>query len=86
METPSPYGHMDSSFTVEYGDGGIHAVPGQELARFQLGSTVVLVFESCDEDFEFLVKAGDRVQVGQALVRSRKNSKQNTIEHSHSKS
>jgi len=40
---------------------------GQEMARFELGSTVVLVFETNKASFEFAVQPGDRVQMGQAL-------------------
>jgi phosphatidylserine decarboxylase len=43
---------------------------GEEIARFELGSTVVLVFES--NDFQFNVEPGQKVQLGQALGRSRK--------------
>jgi phosphatidylserine decarboxylase len=71
MDTPAPYGTGGTSFEVDY-ENGISALPGQELARFQLGSTVVLVFESSDEDFEFLVKPGNRVKMGQALVRTKR--------------
>eukprot|EP01119_Soliformovum_irregulare_P002303 TRINITY_DN12589_c0_g1_i1.p1 TRINITY_DN12589_c0_g1~~TRINITY_DN12589_c0_g1_i1.p1 ORF type:complete len:364 (-),score=30.37 TRINITY_DN12589_c0_g1_i1:40-1131(-) len=38
---------------------------GEELGKFNLGSTVVLIFE-CPE-FEFSVKAGDRVLMGQFI-------------------
>jgi len=38
---------------------------GEEIGLFNLGSTVVLVFES--EDFEFKVKVGDKIKVGQLV-------------------
>lgn len=45
---------------------GYKARKGQELGGFRLGSTVVLVFEAPSE-FDFSVKAGDRVRFGQPL-------------------
>jgi phosphatidylserine decarboxylase len=41
-------------------------VPAQEMGGFKLGSTVVLVFEAPD-DFEFGVRPGQKVKVGQKL-------------------
>ena len=40
--------------------------PGQEMGGFCLGSTIVLVFEA-PPSFEFGVKAGQKVRVGQKL-------------------
>ena len=39
---------------------------GQEMGGFNLGSTVVLVFEA-PKNFQFQVKKGDAVRVGQSL-------------------
>jgi phosphatidylserine decarboxylase len=39
---------------------------GQEIARFELGSTVVLVFEA--EDCEFLIQPGQKVKLGQQIA------------------
>lgn len=39
---------------------------GEELGRFRMGSTVILVFERA---LDFAVRAGDEVKMGQALVR-----------------
>ncbi|KAK2464864.1 hypothetical protein APHAL10511_002940 [Amanita phalloides] len=41
-------------------------VPAQEMGGFKLGSTVVLVFEAPD-DFEFAVRAGQKVKVGEII-------------------
>lgn len=44
---------------------------GQEIGSFKLGSTIVLIFEvPRDHGFEFLVKPGEKVRMGQALGRA----------------
>lgn len=47
--------------------GGIPLVKGNEMGGFQLGSTVVLVFEAPRDDFQFKIKEGDIVRMGQPL-------------------
>lgn len=46
--------------------GGYPLLKGQQMGGFNLGSTVVLVFEA-PKNFEFQVKRGEKVKVGQPL-------------------
>jgi phosphatidylserine decarboxylase len=46
--------------------GGYPLLKGEEMGGFNLGSTVVLVFEA-PKSFKFLVHPGDIVKVGQAM-------------------
>lgn len=46
--------------------GGVALEKGREMGGFQLGSTVVLVFEA-PETFQFMVEPGSTVKMGQAL-------------------
>jgi len=50
---------------------GIPITKGQEIGKFNLGSTVVLVFEA-SPDFEFTVQPGEAVRYGQCIGLSKK--------------
>ena len=65
------YGGVGSfAYVKRYADGTEHPrVPlqkGMELGRFNMGSTVVLIFEA-PKEFEFTVMPGEHVKLGQAL-------------------
>ncbi|KAL6847678.1 hypothetical protein ACP4OV_022466 [Aristida adscensionis] len=58
---------------------GVMVKKGEEIAGFNMGSTVVLVFEApvskaredrtISSDFDFCIRAGDKVRVGEAIGR-----------------
>uniref|UniRef100_A0A0E0K7I6 phosphatidylserine decarboxylase n=1 Tax=Oryza punctata TaxID=4537 RepID=A0A0E0K7I6_ORYPU len=60
---------------------GVMVKKGEEIAGFKMGSTVVMVFEAPvvskarwredGSDFDFCIKAGDRIRVGEAIGRWR---------------
>jgi phosphatidylserine decarboxylase len=47
-------------------ENGISLIKGQELGRFNLGSTVVMVFEA-PADFKFTANPGDKLRLGQPI-------------------
>ena len=47
-------------------DGGVALEKGEALGEFNLGSTIVLLFEA-PEDFSFSLQPGQRIRVGEAL-------------------
>ena len=59
------YGPGTGGYLREY--GSLHVPKGAEVARFELGSTFVLVFETAEHSFQFSVKERDRVKVGQSI-------------------
>jgi len=68
------YGGIGSQAYAHKYTPSFNFVKGDEVARFNLGSTVVIIFES--EEFDFSVKAGDYVQMGSQLGVSVKLGKQ----------
>jgi phosphatidylserine decarboxylase len=49
---------------------GIHVQRGEEIAKFKLGSTVVLIFEAPEDlNLQFAVKSGQKVRMGQTLLK-----------------
>jgi phosphatidylserine decarboxylase len=58
-------GPFERNFSTASSPKGRQTKKGEEVAKFELGSTVVLVFES--KDFLWNVKVGDFVQLGKPL-------------------
>ncbi|BHF72963.1 phosphatidylserine decarboxylase activity [Sparganum proliferum] len=63
-EAPSAYQEV----AMASGGGGLKVRKGEAFGYFQLGSTIVLVFEAPLEGFEWNVRAGDRIQYGRRLI------------------
>ncbi len=51
-----------------YQEGGLDIQKGEEIGYFQMGSTIILVFEHDDPNFELKVKKGQQVKLGQGLL------------------
>ncbi|XP_020587298.1 phosphatidylserine decarboxylase proenzyme 1, mitochondrial [Phalaenopsis equestris] len=48
---------------------GLMIKKGEEVAAFNMGSTVVLVFQAPVSDFHFCIRSGDRIKAGEAIGR-----------------
>jgi phosphatidylserine decarboxylase len=52
-----------------YQEGGLDVNKGEEIGYFKMGSTIILVFEHNDPNFELSLKKGQRVYYGQSLLK-----------------
>lgn len=59
-------GSYDEKLLSTTGMEGVSLTKGEKMGGFNLGSTIVLIFEA-PKNFSFNVKAGDKVKYGQAL-------------------
>ncbi len=67
-QTVEPYGAGKGGYVkVTSGAAGLQVSKGDELARFELGSTVVLVFEVRDADFAFCLAEGEKIKLGEPV-------------------
>jgi hypothetical protein len=71
----------DSVLEKVYKKGGIFAEKGQEIGFFHMGSTVVLIFQ-CPE-FEFELRPGQQIKLGQMLGVVRKTKTVNKVPQMH---
>lgn len=69
---PEPKRFNQPPFLRKYtrdGDGGLSINKADEIARFELGSTVVLVWEVKNGDFEFTCTPHGRIKMGESFGR-----------------
>ncbi|XP_067911492.1 phosphatidylserine decarboxylase proenzyme, mitochondrial isoform X2 [Heterodontus francisci] len=58
--------YNDFSFVTNNNKGGVTMRKGEHLGEFNLGSTIVLIFEA-PKDFTFNLKPGQKIRFGEAL-------------------
>ncbi|KAM4051570.1 phosphatidylserine decarboxylase proenzyme, mitochondrial isoform 3-T3 [Anomaloglossus baeobatrachus] len=58
--------HNDMSYVSNNNQDGIAMRKGEQLGEFNLGSTIVLIFEA-PKDFTFNLKAGQKIHFGEAV-------------------
>ncbi|XP_039177098.1 phosphatidylserine decarboxylase proenzyme, mitochondrial isoform X2 [Crotalus tigris] len=70
LQTNSPRyskgSYNDFSFVTGKNDEGVPMRKGEHLGEFNLGSTIVLIFEA-PKDFNFYLKPGQKIRFGEAL-------------------
>ncbi|XP_073438906.1 phosphatidylserine decarboxylase proenzyme, mitochondrial isoform X3 [Dendrobates tinctorius] len=70
LQTNSPRyskgSHNDMSYVTNNNQDGIAMRKGEQLGEFNLGSTIVLIFEA-PKDFRFNLKAGQKIHFGEAV-------------------
>ncbi|XP_072001910.1 phosphatidylserine decarboxylase proenzyme, mitochondrial isoform X3 [Engystomops pustulosus] len=70
LQTNSPRyskgSHNDMSYVTNNNQDGIVMRKGEQLGEFNLGSTIVLIFEA-PKDFTFNLKAGQKIHFGEAV-------------------
>ncbi|CAH2295376.1 phosphatidylserine decarboxylase proenzyme, mitochondrial isoform X2 [Pelobates cultripes] len=58
--------HNDLSYVTNHNQDGIVMRKGEQLGEFNLGSTIVLIFEA-PKDFTFRLKPGQKIHFGEAV-------------------
>lgn len=70
LQTNSPSyskgSYNDFSFVTGKNEEGVPMRKGEHLGEFNLGSTIVLIFEA-PKDFNFYLKPGQKIRFGEAL-------------------
>ena len=61
--------HARSPVTEEFSESAVSLAAGEEMGRFYLGSTVILLFEAGAVEWLEGLKAGSPVRMGQPLAR-----------------